>query len=593
MRRWAPLAATLLLAACRSSPASTRAPLDVPDVPARVTTLSIVGTNDLHGRVHALPLLAGYVENLRAARREDGGAVLLLDGGDMFQGTLASNLLEGAPVRDAYAAMGYDAVAVGNHEFDYGPPGEAATPTSDADDPRGALRALAAGAPFPFLTANIVRAADGERVAWDNMPADVVVAAGSLSVGIIGVSTEDTLRATHSANVSDLAMAPLAETIERRARALRDDGAAAIVVVAHAGGACERFTGDFEADGCKSDEEIFEVARALPEGTVDVIVAGHTHAGVAHDVAGVAIIEQFSYGRAFGRVDLRFEGDRLVSREIFAPQALCDDPGDDLERCHPGEYAGAPVRRIEAVQAAIAGGLEAANAQRDALVGTTVLDAFERAHRQESALGNLFSDLLLDAVPGAEVAMVNGGGLRDDLPPGPLRYGDLFVAFPFDNRVAAATISVADLERLWVTHLQGEGGILSVAGLTVRARCGVGGLEVELRRDGERLPSDQMLTIVASDFMMAGGDDFWGGVSHGEVELRDALVRDALAEQLAQRPEWAPGDFLIAGAPRLRLPMPRPVRCPTGSSRSPARDVAPDSMVARRAGLFRPPAEDR
>ena len=289
-------------------PPAPATPVPAAPTEAKVTTISIVGTNDLHGRLHALPLLAGYVENLRAARRADAGAVLLLDGGDMFQGTLESNLLEGAPVRDAYAAMGYDAVAVGNHEFDYGPLGEAATPRAAGDDPRGALRALAAAAPFPFLTSNLVQSADGERVQWTNMPAQTVVDAAGIPIGIIGVSTEDTLRTTHSANVTDLAMIPLAQTIERHARQLRDDGAAAVVVVAHAGGKCERFTGDFEADGCVPDEEIFEVARALPEGTVDVIVAGHTHAGVAHDVHSIAIIEQFSYGRAFGRVDLRFGG---------------------------------------------------------------------------------------------------------------------------------------------------------------------------------------------------------------------------------------------------------------------------------------------
>src|SRR5690242_17301530 len=74
-------------------------------------TLTIIGTNDLHGAVDRLPVLAGYMANLRAARAKDGGQVLLVDGGDMFQGTLASNLAEGAPVVQAYSAIGYDAVA--------------------------------------------------------------------------------------------------------------------------------------------------------------------------------------------------------------------------------------------------------------------------------------------------------------------------------------------------------------------------------------------------------------------------------------------------------------------------------------------------
>ena len=91
-------------------------------------TLSIVGTNDLHGRIFTdrfgrggLRVLGGFVENLRAARAADGGALLLLDAGDTFQGGIESNLSEGRVVVDAYGALGYTALAIGNHDFDFGP----------------------------------------------------------------------------------------------------------------------------------------------------------------------------------------------------------------------------------------------------------------------------------------------------------------------------------------------------------------------------------------------------------------------------------------------------------------------------------------
>src|SRR5882672_5107829 len=79
--------------------------------------------NDLHGALDRLPMFAGFVANARAARAADGGSVLLLDAGDLFQGTLESNLAEGADVVKAYNQLGYAATAVGNHEFDYGPKG--------------------------------------------------------------------------------------------------------------------------------------------------------------------------------------------------------------------------------------------------------------------------------------------------------------------------------------------------------------------------------------------------------------------------------------------------------------------------------------
>ena len=153
---------------CTSS--ARRAPI-APASPVRQTiTLSIVGTNDLHGGIlqredrGGLALLGGYVSNLRAARARDGGAVLLIDGGDMFQGTLESNLTEGSAVVAAYNALGYTAAAIGNHEFDFGPAGPASTPQRADDDPRGALKARAAEASFPFLAANLIDA-------WGDGPA--------------------------------------------------------------------------------------------------------------------------------------------------------------------------------------------------------------------------------------------------------------------------------------------------------------------------------------------------------------------------------------------------------------------------------------
>src|SRR5262249_27674735 len=157
-----------LLVACGHA---AKAPPPPPHKAKGSVTISIVGTEDLHGAIARLPILAGYIANLRAARAADGGAVVLLDAGDMFPGTPESNLHEGAAVIAAYNAMGYDAVTLGNHEFDFGPPGPDTTIKSDDDDPRGALKARALEAKFPVLTANIADEESGNRIQWKNMPA--------------------------------------------------------------------------------------------------------------------------------------------------------------------------------------------------------------------------------------------------------------------------------------------------------------------------------------------------------------------------------------------------------------------------------------
>lgn len=531
----------------------------------RSVVLSIVGTNDLHGRVHALPLFAGYVANLREARRADGG-VLLVDAGDMFQGTLESNLLEGRPVRDAYAALGYAAVTVGNHEFDFGPAGPRSTPKSAEEDPRGALKALAKDAPFPFLIANVADKGSGKRVDWPNMPATTMVEIAGVRVGLIGISTAGTMETTISSNVSDLTMLPAKDVVLAEAAALRAKGAQAVVVLAHAGGKCKSFTNPTDHEHCETDAEIFRLARALPKGTVDAIVAGHSHAGVAHEVNGIPIIEQFSYGRSLGRVDIVFGGTPLVAQRhtIFPPRDLC--PGQDkpsFETCDPGVYEGKPVVRDAAVAKAIEPGVTAAKDKRLASVGPELPGPIHRAYNAESALGNLFADLILEGVPKADVALMNGGGLREDLPAGRLPYGALFESFPFDNQMATAEVKAGDLKKLLAAHLGEGGGILSVAGIRVRARCNAKVVEVSLERaaTGKPIKDDETLLLVASDFMLLGGDNFWQSVKPPQITVKDEYVRDILEKGLAKRKTVREAEVLDAKKKRMDFEGVRPVRC--------------------------------
>ena len=141
-----------------------------PQAPPDLVTLSVVGTTDVHGFVFSrngrggVALLAGYIKNLRAARTADGGATLLFDSGDTFQGGIESNLTEGGLVIDAYNALGYTAAAIGNHEFDFGPVDLPGARQTREGDPRGAIKARAAQARFPFLAANLLDAATDRPV---------------------------------------------------------------------------------------------------------------------------------------------------------------------------------------------------------------------------------------------------------------------------------------------------------------------------------------------------------------------------------------------------------------------------------------------
>jgi len=568
-----------LLVACSHPAAPVNDPPRAPPHPepppaARAAvTLSVVGTNDLHGALERLPLLAGFVANLRAARAADGGGVLLVDGGDMFQGTLESNLAEGADVVRAYNALGYAAAAVGNHELDYGPEGPAATAATKDDDPRGALKARAREARFPFVVSNILDAATGARIAWPNMPASTLVEVAGIKVGIVGASTESTPYTTMPANFVGLKMAPAAPAIAGEARALRAQGAQVIIATMHIGSSCKNFDNPDDSSSCDKAEELFKLLAALPRGTVDVIVAGHTHAAVAHRIDGVAVIESGASGRAFGRVDLRIDpAGRVIDVHIDKPHLMCalDSHGNPVAvaTCTPGDYEGKPVAADPEIQKIVDVALARAGERRKEKLGVSLTQIITRSHATESAEGNWFCDLMLAARPDAQISLTNGGGLRADLPAGELTYGQLFEALPFDNRFAIVELPGKDVRKLVTSNLEHGGAFLSWGGLTAKARCQAGKLDVQIRIAGKPLDDAAHYKLATSDFLASGGDGVIGRLKLPGDAIRstDTIIRDAVGDVLRgwKATPKATVDtprLYVKAAPRFDYEGKRPVRC--------------------------------
>jgi 5'-nucleotidase len=550
---------------------------------APTITLSVIGTNDLHGGIlqrgdrGGLALLGGYVANVRAARSRDGGAVLLLDAGDMFQGTLESNLNEGAAVVDAYNTLRYTAAAVGNHDFDFGPVGPPATPQTPDDDPRGALKALAAQASFPFLAANLIDETSGKPVDWPNIRPSTMVTSAGLRIGIIGVMTARALSGTIAANIGGLRVAPLAETIAAEAGRLRADGASVVIVTSHAGGRCTAFAVPTDLSSCEPAEEIMQVAAALPRGLVDAIVAGHAHSGMAHEVSGIAIIEAYMGGRAFGRVDLIVDRrtQRVIEHRIFPPRDLCArvDPGS--ARCDPegsssgrirAEYEGAPVAPDPAVARSIAPAAQAAESQKKMPLGVMLPGPIRRAGTGDSPLGNLFADAYRTGAPGADVAINNtSGGLRADLPAGPLTYGAVFEVMPFDNRLVTFHLTGAELRTVLATQISRNPALVGISGVLARVTCQRGTVNVGmLRPNGAPIADNERLLVATSDFLATGGDGIFVPVTPPDgFAVRDiGLLRDVVVDTLRERGGTLREDQLVDPAnPRWTLPGKPPVVC--------------------------------
>jgi len=537
-------------------------------------TVSIIGTSDLHGYFMerggrgGIALFAGYVNNLRAARAADGGAVLLLDAGDTFQGGVESDLSEGAVVVDAYNALGYTALSVGNHEFDFGSADRPGARQDPPADPPGALKARAAQAKFPFLAANLLDDQTGARVGWPNVQPSTMVDVGGTRVGIIGVMTYGALRATLPLNIRGLRMAPLLETVGGEAARLRAAGAQVVILTAHAGGGCDRFDDPVNLSSCDPNSEIFDLARDLPQGQVDAIVAGHTHAGLAHVVNGIPIVQSYWGGRSFGRIDLTIDRATatVVASRPYAPRDICafQDPLT-LGCVSPGtgatarsEYEGRPVVEDAAILHAMAPALARVR-QLQATPLNVVLDAtLARTGDPESPLGNMFADALREE-GNADIALNNNslGGLRADLPNGPITFGQLYDTFPFDNRLVRVNLTAGALEQGIANALRrGRRGAFGISGARVRVSCGSDGVRVQLfRPSGQPIGSAEPLVVVGMDSLL-GGQMFMPAITPGSIRVPpDApIVREVVEDWLRDRGgHLRAAQFAGDGRPRLEF----------------------------------------
>lgn len=536
------LLAALLLVSCSAPP-----PL----------VISVVGTNDVHGQFSengergGLVTISAYVDAIRGARTEDGGAVLLIDAGDMWQGTLESNLSEGAAMVDAYNALGYNAATIGNHEFDFGPRGAPAIPSEPGHDARGALKERAAEANFPILAGNLIDGTTDELVDWDNVQPSVLIDVGGLKVGIIGVMTRRALSATMALNVEDLRVAPLAPAIETEALALRDAGAALIIVTAHAGSECTDFSDPNDLSSCHHDGEIFKVARNLPTGLVDHIIAGHTHQSVAHIVNETVITSSYSNTVAFSRVDFTLDrrSGEVLDRLVYPPQPAVAG----------ATYEGRVVEPNRAVLAIANEAAERAKDMRESKVGINLETPFTLDGNPESSLGNLFTDALFESLD-VDVAMHNvAGGLRTNFPAGELEYGSVYELSPFENRVVRIEMSGAELRR--VVAQQAHRGQRSVgfSGMRVFISCTNLKQSVTLvLSDGHEVRDTDDVTVVVNDFIAAGGEYILTDIMPENgypIDESQPLTRDLFVTWLGARGgSIAAADFETGDKPKWNRP---------------------------------------
>jgi 2',3'-cyclic-nucleotide 2'-phosphodiesterase (5'-nucleotidase family) len=351
-------------------------------LPQAPSSLIVVHTNDMHGQVLPREGGGGMAELATAIRRERPD--LILDGGDMFTGTMISDEFWGKPIIEILNKIGYSAVALGNHEFDYGVP---------------ELRKRLQEARFPVLSANVAGIPEVK-------PYTVLTVKG-LRIGIIGLTVDTLPEVTHPKNLANLKVTKVVDALREtlpKVRPLAD----LIFLVVHV----------------PFDDQI-QLAREFPE--IRLIVAGHPHTSRATQVGQTLIVETGSSTQNIGKVEIRLNGTSIESMtsQSIAVRGVAKDP------------------EIQAIIAPYERQISSRSAEQ---VGEATAN-LTKSDSQESALNNMLADALRDHA-GTQIAFHNIGGIRAPLRRGPITKGDIFDVLPFQNTLVKMNLSGVQLKQL-------------------------------------------------------------------------------------------------------------------------------------------------
>lgn len=464
--------------------------------------LTILHTNDVHSRLEpinktdstcgeadlAAKACFGGTARLAAAIAEARGAAantLLVDAGDQFQGSLFYTYYKGREVAELMGRLGYDAMAVGNHEFDDGVP---------------VLERFVEAVPFPVLMANADLGREARLGALIKRTA--ILEKGGERIGVIGLTPEENGTLTQAG--ATIAFENPVGPVRAAVAALAAEGVTKIVLLSHS--------------GYREDQRI-----AAEVDGIDVIVGGHSHTLLANTLPGasgpsptlvtspdggtVRIVQAGSYGRYLGRLDVIFDDAGRVTQASGEPRLLDASVAED---------AGVKARVAE-----LSKPLDALKTKVVAETAGVVDGARESCRVRECAMGDLVADAMLARVraQGARIAITNGGGLRASIDAGPVTMGEVLTVLPFQNTLSTFELTGADVVAALengVSKVEEAGGRFpQVAGIEVDwSPAGTPGRDriraVRVLTDGKAIPIDPAATymVVSNNFMRGGGDGY-------------------------------------------------------------------------------------
>lgn len=464
-------------------------------------SLTILHTNDFHSRIEPINKYdSGCDEEDNAAGKCFGGSArlntvikdrrtasnnsILVDGGDQFQGSLFYTYYKGKVAAELMNTLGYDAMTVGNHEFDDGPE---------------VLRGFMDAVSFPVLLSNADVSKEPQLA--DVLKPSVVIESGGEKIALIGLTPQNTDElASPGPNISFSDPVP---AVEREIAKHQAAGINKIIVLSHSG---------YGVD--------LDLASRV--SGIDVIVGGHSNTYLSNtsdkargpyptwveapDGNRTAVVQAYAYGKFLGELNVTFDENGIVTEAVGEPIIV---DGKIVENAAIKERIRDLAEPLDEIRNEVV-----------ALTRAPIDGDRDNCRSRECQMGNLVADAMLDRVKdqGIQIAIQNGGGLRASIDAGDVTMGEVLTVLPFQNTLSTFQLKGADVVAALengVSRVEGGGGRFpQVAGLKfswTRSRpVGERVLAVDVMEGGAWTPLDpeRIYNVVSNNYMRGGGDGY-------------------------------------------------------------------------------------
>ena len=498
--------------------------------------LDIMWSNDVHGGIDRAqatfmnpefpPQLGGgasaatlikHVRSWQSPQRQS----LLLDAGDFFQGRPVGTVTNGVAVIEYMNMIGYDAMTIGNHEFDI----------LQAD-----LEPTLEIANFPILSCNVIDTRTG-KIPWYAFPYTIVHRMG-LRIGILGFTTTDTEKMSFPENVRNIQFLDEKESVSKYVKILREEEKVDLVIVlGHAGLPYDiesTYLSRYDAKGnpryatrtAHWGWDAQEIAREV-EG-IDLFIGGHMHRGIPKPwidpVTHNMVIQGYAYGSNLGMITLTIDPE---TKTVTGYELPAIREGAMLTLFEDQFFPDPEAREL------IEGYVAIAEEGMDEVVGYAKSHLSRTNVDAQSPMGNTIVESMKYIV-NADFAFLNLGGVRAEIKSGPVTYRNIFDVMPFDNMVTSFTCDGRTLRRIIETRVEGSRAGLIVAGVEVaysRKRPNFDRV-TKLLIGGQPWDPDMIYTVATTDFLMQGNAGLTmlmsippENVTNHNINLRDAIVK--------------------------------------------------------------------